>query len=104
MKTGVEIIAEERKRQINIEGYHEHHDDRHEAGELADAAMCYCMSPIYRPAYNFPPMGWPWIGGENDGFKPSNNRIHELAKAGALIAAEIDRLQRMADKEDQTNE
>jgi hypothetical protein len=39
-------------------------------------------------------------------FKPSpDNRIRELEKAGALIAAEIDRLQRkgLFEKEEKTN-
>ncbi|MCW3466550.1 hypothetical protein [Chitinophaga nivalis] len=94
MKTGIEIIAAERRRQVNEEGFTTEHDDCHHVGELADAAMCYCMSPIYRPANNFPPLGWPWLGPNNDGFKPCD-RIKELAKAGALIAAEIDRLQRI---------
>lgn len=95
MKTGIEIIAEERQRQISIKGYNTAHDDEHAVGELAAAAMCYCMPPIWRPAGNFAPIGWPWIGGDNDGFKPCDDRVKELAKAGALIAAEIDRLNRL---------
>lgn len=94
MKSGIELIAEERQRQIEVEGWSLMHDEGHGAGELAMAAMCYAMEPIWRPA-GIAPMGWPWVTGEpNDGFKPSpDNRIKELCKAGALIAAEIDRLQ-----------
>jgi hypothetical protein len=39
---------------------------------------------------------WPW---DREWWKPTpNNRIRELAKAGALIAAEIDRLQRLEER------
>ena len=58
---------------------------------MANAASCYAMIPALRPA-SFPPAHWPWL----DGWKPTpDDRIRELAKAGALIAAEIDRLQRI---------
>jgi len=95
MKTAIELIAEERRRQIESEGYSLRHDDEHAAGELAMAAMCYCLDPVWRPA-QMAPLGWPWVGGgDMDGFKPDNDRIRELVKAGALIAAEIERLQRL---------
>lgn len=56
MKSAIELIADERRRQIEGEGWtHEH----------------------------------------VDGFKPTpDDRIRELVKAGALIVAEIERLQR----------
>lgn len=41
MKSGIEIIAEERKRQIEVEGWTLEHDDEHRCGELSDAAVCY---------------------------------------------------------------
>lgn len=91
MKTGIEIIAEERERQMKVEKWTPQHDKEHVIGELANAASCYAMIPGLRPA-SFPPSHWPWI----DGWNPTpNDRIRELAKAGALIAAEIDRLQRL---------
>lgn len=85
MKTGIELIATERQRQIEGEGCSQEHDDEHAGGELADAAACYAMGrqlPV-----------WPW---DIDWWKPTpNDRVRELVKAGALIAAEIDRLQRL---------
>jgi hypothetical protein len=45
MKTGIELIAEERKRQIEVEGWTAEHDDEHTDGELALAAVCYA-TPI----------------------------------------------------------
>ena len=38
MKTGIELIAEERKRQIEKEGWPREHDSKHFHGELAMAA------------------------------------------------------------------
>jgi hypothetical protein len=95
MKTAIELIADERRRQIEVEGWTHEHDDNQEAGELAMAAMCYAMLPVWRPA-EMAPLGWPWSNPEPmDGFKPTpGDRIRELVKAGALIVAEIERLQR----------
>lgn len=99
MKTGIEIIAEERTRQQEVEGWTPENDDASISGELANAASCYAMTidkraiwvtettPLYRCIWPFTEKWW----------KPTPfNRIKELAKAGALIAAEIDRLQRAA--------
>ncbi len=43
-KTGVELIAEERQRQIYVEGWSPEHDSNHEEGQLAEAAACYAMA------------------------------------------------------------
>ena len=102
MKTGIELIAEERKRQIEVEGYVSKNDDIYWShGELADAASCYAMDKSLRTCTMavgdtiFKSI-WPW---SDACFKPTpDNRIKELVKAGALIVAEIDRLQRL--KED----
>ena len=92
MKTGIELIADERQRQITAEGWTPEHDDQHTESELLQAAICYAEngSNLELGACDVP---WPW--GEND-WKPSQDNIRNLVKAGALIAAEIDRLQRAA--------
>lgn len=36
---GIELIAEERQRQIDVEGYSEQHDSQHNASELIYAAI-----------------------------------------------------------------
>lgn len=88
---GVQQIALERKRQMGDEGYDEAHDDAHTHGELAQAAECYTSGPRKRPSgYNRPPQDWPW---RRDEWKPGD-RQSDLIKAGALIAAELDRLHR----------
>jgi len=95
MKTGVELIAEERQRQIEAEGFTKEHDAEHKNGELAKAAICYADPDVYYHQENRylkfrkPNDFWPW---DVRWFKPTD-RIRDLVKAGALIAAEIDRLQ-----------
>lgn len=100
--TGIEIIAAERQRQIDVEGWTPEHDDTHVKGELALAAYAYALPECERPGVwdmhgTFTPSGWPW---EPSLFKPTpDDRVRELAKAGALIAAEIDRLERLKEKQ-----
>ena len=94
-KTGIELIAEERQRQIEVEGCTTEHDDSHGDGSLAMAASCYAVPSSLReyPTLATHPELWPW---DTRWWKPTpNDRIRELVKAGALIAAEIERLQRM---------
>lgn len=97
---GASRIAAERLRQINAEGYNADHDGSHCEGEMAKAAACYAMPADTRklcqspPKYVGVPLWWPWWPHE---WKPTpTDRIRELVKAGALIAAEIDRLTRVA--------
>jgi hypothetical protein len=88
--TGIELIAAERKRQIEEEGWTAEHDSQWEKGELAEAAAAYAIHPFQDAAFiNWRKLLWPW---DIEWYKPETDRIHELEKAGALIAAEIDRL------------
>lgn len=101
--TGAEMIAAERRRQVEAEGWTHKHDDEHSHAEMAYAAAAYA-NPTRALDYvsvNVPqggiksvPDDWPW---DPKWWKPTpDDRIRELVKAGALIAAEIDRLQRCA--------
>lgn len=110
----IDLISAERRRQVTEEGYDAEHDDTHEDGQLAIAAACYA-APLRIYTKNktssgsfvfmdpFPPT---WIdkrfGKKNPlGEVPSpgkysrKKRLQLLVKAGALIAAEIDRLLRI---------
>lgn len=93
---GIELIAAERQRQIAVEGWTPEHDDSHDLGEMVIAAWAYaqCAINIIRghKADRIPDW-WPWAV---KWWKPSSDPIRNLVKAGALIAAEIDRLQRAA--------
>lgn len=89
-------IAAERQRQVEAEGWTPEHDDEHDSAELARAAHRYLTHAINQAGWNtahFGALGWPW---DHAWWKPSNDPIRNLVKAGALIAAEIDRLQRKA--------
>ena len=91
---GAELIYRERNRQLREEGWTAEHDDEHNQGELALAAACYALAELHREKemYGDPPPEWPW---EATWWRPTpHDRIRELVKAGALIAAEIDRMQR----------
>lgn len=96
--SGIARIAAERRRQIEKEGWDATHDEQHRRGELGNAAACYATPPEHRLSLpRCPPLQWPW---EEEWWKPTpGNRIRELEKAGALIAAEIDRLLRVAKEE-----
>ena len=87
MMTGVEMIAAERQRQIGEEGWTPEHDAKHIDGELRDAGIAYAMVCDDRAGENAESL-FPWPAW----WKPSEDPVRNLAKAGALIAAEIDRL------------
>lgn len=119
---GAQIVRDERERQINREGWTTAHDDSHVDGELIAAANCYVTAPEGREMVDAViqintargcadpdqfcdrkvkiPKDWPWSG---EWWKPSEDRIRDLAKAGALYLAEADRLRR-ADKSDEAAE
>lgn len=92
MTIGTDLIAAERNRQINVEGWTPDHDAEHTRGELANAARAY-LSEVSRARGGFYPerlpVAWPW---DPSWWKPSDDPVRNLVKAGALIAAEIDRL------------
>ena len=99
MKNGIELIAEERAAQVAREGWTQEHDDEHEDSELARAAIVYAKEAVaetqgrtFAPVLGSDgaPAEWPW---DAEWYKP-RDPIRNLVRAGALIAAEIDRLQR----------
>lgn len=86
-------VLAERERQKSAEGYTPEHDNSHRHGDMSTAAACYAMMGRYHyPAAGHPPPQWPW---DPDSWKPTNYR-RNLVKAGALILAEIERLDRAA--------
>lgn len=89
---GADLIADERTRQCVIEGYTLEHDaNEHAPGGLALAAACYATPLDRRVWVAGIPNLWPWSPSD---WKPSpTDRVKELVKAGALCAAEIDRIQ-----------
>jgi hypothetical protein len=98
---GADRIARERGRQIEVEGWSAERDDAYIKGELAQAAYCYALPTEIRRIgdMDFPLDLWP-EGWDRSWWKPGDGsvmgRVRELEKAGALLAAEIDRLLRLA--------
>lgn len=86
-------VMNERRRQSEEEGFSPEHDDGHTEGQLPGAGACYALWDVKHWAArialkNF----WPW---SIDWCKPGDRR-QNLVKAGALIIAEIERLDRAA--------
>lgn len=98
--TGSELIAAERLRQIHEKGYDAAHDDRHDYGVLAiiaaGLAVQHTDATVSDPRLR--------VDGRSDVWdlaqKHRYDHIRCLTIAGALIAAEIDRLQRDEGSED----
>lgn len=109
-------VVTERRRQVAEEGWLPEHDDAHSGGELALAGGWYAFNSVYRGpdcignvadgdceanslfrarrghgAYQ-----WPW---GMSWWKPSEDPRRDLVKAGALILAEIERLDRALTQE-----
>ena len=97
---GALMIADERRRQIEAEGWTAEHDDKHDAGELICAALIYAGASMAIKAGDQPAdlqeyyrikesaLTWPW---DFEWLKLSPDPKRNLVKAGALIAAELDR-------------
>lgn len=97
----------ERRRQVEAEGWTPQHDDEHDKGEMARAAACYALhagscfawrADAYQSAkpHEGNPAAqdslWPW---DMQWWKPKDPR-RDLVRAGALILAELERLDRAA--------
>lgn len=85
-------VMAERQRQQSVEGWTPEHDDEHCNGELAMAAVCYINDTGAVNRNGGKPWGWPW---DASWWKPDTRR-RNLVKAGALILAEIERIDRAA--------
>ncbi|HFH2507271.1 hypothetical protein [Pseudomonas aeruginosa] len=89
-------VQAERRRQITAEGWTPEHDDEHSHGQMARAAACYALAGSSDPndgtAALLVSLAWPW---DQQWWKPSTAR-RDLVKAGALVLAEIERLDRAA--------
>ncbi len=95
-------VLAERLRQMSVEGWTPKHDDEHDGGELSRAAACYALEGIAPyTGYGIDikrtwlDTGWSWSW-----WKPEGRR-RNLVKAGALILAEIERIDRAASGGDQ---
>lgn len=97
MTAAARDVLAERARQISAEGWTLKHDDEHGSREMAVAAACYALSSagwLRTAIWEIWPKAW-----GVDWFKPTYTAPRrDLVKAGALILAEIERLDRIAAK------
>ena len=112
--TGAELITQERERQMSQEGWDAEYDDQHTEGELALVAALYATPiPLFAERRSNKGVSfvdpWPWfdtieVTRYGDGLttqmpawdkRKKHKKLRKLVIAGALIAAEIDRLQRV---------
>lgn len=106
---GIDLIKAERDRQI-AKGWSVDHDDTHSSFEMPMAAICYAAAaaderPYFKQEHKlrnerwvkfYDPWPWEWNSDKRPTWKSSRiQRVRMLEKAGALIAAEIDRLLRL---------
>lgn len=98
-------VLNERERQMQVEGWSIEHDDKYELNELTRAAAGYTNNVVAR-GWTFPkdpegyqqeevPDFWPW---DDAHWKPKSPR-QDLVRATALLIAEIERIDRKAEKE-----
>lgn len=89
-------VLTERQRQIRDEERTLAQDDHYQGGQLARAAACYALAgssaSTDQTAAFLVSLAWPW---ESNWWKPTTSR-RDLIKAGALILAEIERIDRTA--------
>ncbi len=87
-------VLAERRRQVDVEGFTSTHDDiTYNGGELAAAAGSYALHAHDR-RLDLAPAWWPWT---RAWWKPGTPR-QMLVKAGALILAAIEQIDRRAAK------
>lgn len=93
--SAIEDIAAERQRQIAGESFGPARDDGYIHFQLPRAASAYAWfagtPDDWRADYHGAPPAWPW---SLEWWKPRDRR-HDLVRAGALIVAEIERLDRL---------
>ena len=91
--SGLDMIRKERENQLAVRGFDDKHDDVHVNGELALAAAFYAHpgQPNFTDTF---PLNRDLKSAKRD----KHSRIKQLAIAGALCAAEIDRLRRAGKK------
>jgi hypothetical protein len=103
-KRAADDVISERRAQILRDGYHHTHDDGLVAGELAKMAACWAASSValgsiytgHQPEQYLLTFHrlWDYQWGADPGQSLRAERRKKLVVAGALILAEIERLDR----------
>ncbi|MDK4713018.1 hypothetical protein [Rhizobium sp. CNPSo 4039] len=90
MLKAIADVLDERRRQIDVEGFTADHDDRYENDELVLAAVSYALYTTFPD--DIPPRQWPF---PLEWWKPKDER-RDLVRAAALIVARIEQIDRQA--------
>jgi hypothetical protein len=90
LSKGADLILAERERQISEEGYNKTHDSFHNYEEFIKAAISYSINSFNDDeSKKLGEQWWPW---SEESYKPKDV-LQNLKRAGALIAAAIDRFE-----------
>ena len=92
MSAALDSVIAERRRQMDEEGWSAEHDDGWGGDELSRAASCYALNAFSKYYLGAVPERWPW---SSKWWKRTNPR-RDLVKAGALILAAIEQIDRLA--------
>lgn len=99
---GAELIAQERRRQVFEKRYDPEHDDEHGDGSLLHAGILLACDVAGLEVFGVDPpdLGGPWPDALclHVREKHADDEVRRLTIAGAMIAAEIDRLIRAKER------
>jgi len=95
IKTGIELIADERREQTEKHGFDVKNNKYYKKGEIQGVVMCL-VHDNWEGHYWYPENWGTWfkekIEAKRARMSPSEFDIERLKIAGALLAAEIDRI------------
>lgn len=94
MKTGIELFTEERQKQISKHGFtgehHALHPEWYDENQLVQASQYLSLQNLNHSSWH--PKNWDSEWFKNLCYRPYRER---LAISGALLAAELDRLNKL---------
>lgn len=88
VRSGVALVALERRRQVDREGYDAAHD-RGQRWAITRAGIAYAIASLSTLTDDQHDEAWPWWPWSTEAWKPKD-ALRDLVRAGALIAAAID--------------
>lgn len=84
MTSAARDALDERRRQIECEGFTPAHDEFHSPVELISAACCYALQADAYPNRGEPPPSWPWAA---EWWKPKDFRRDNIRAVALMLAA-----------------
>lgn len=90
--SGLDLIVKERFRQVREEGYTAKHDKQHSDGSMALLACCYALKHTDIEDKGIADQASMFLKYQKDFLPKFGDKVKNLKRAGALIAAELDRV------------